>query len=62
MSVTKHQGEMSDEEYVESRGGIDQVQCYDCGRNIIIYCDDPRTREEIICPRCKQGLSPEWEY
>ena len=49
-------------EYVESRGGIDQVQCYDCGRNIIIYCDDKRTANEIICARCKKGLSPEWEH
>lgn len=43
----------NDEAYVESRGGIDQVQCYECGRNILIYCDDPRKADEIICPRCK---------
>lgn len=53
---------MTDDEYIESRGGIDQVQCYDCGRPIVIYCDDSRTAKEIICPRCKAGLSPEWEY
>jgi len=55
--------ELSDEEqeYIDSRGGIDQVQCYECGRNITIYCDDPRKASEIICGRCKQGLAPEWE-
>ena len=46
--------------YVESRGGIDSAQCYDCGRNMIIYCDDKRTREQLICSWCKQGLAPEW--
>lgn len=52
----------NDEDYVASRGGIDQVQCYSCGRPIVIYCDDPRKPEEIICASCKQGLAPEWEY
>lgn len=52
----------TDEEYVEARGGIDQVQCYECGKNIVIYCDDPRPAKETICGRCQRGLSPEWEY
>lgn len=53
---------MDEDEYVASRGGIDSAQCYECGRNMIIYCDDPRTAEEIICNRCKVGLAPEWEF
>lgn len=51
---------MTDEEYVESRGGIDSAQCFECGRKLIIYCDDPRTAEEIICNSCKLGLNPDW--
>ena len=53
---------MTNEEYVESRGGIDQAYCAECGRNLVIYCDDSRTASEIICWRCEKGLTPEWEY
>lgn len=53
---------MTEDEVVESHGGIDQVQCYECGKNITIWADDSRKASEIICGRCKRGLPPEWEY
>lgn len=46
----------------ENTRGIDQCNCADCGRTMMIWEDDPRTMSEIQCGRCERGLSPLWEY
>lgn len=35
---------------------IDQVECYECGRSIVVHVDSPDLAESgFYCPSCKKG-------
>jgi hypothetical protein len=41
---------------------IDQIHCKECGRPMVIWADIELKESDLVCSRCKRGLSPEWEY
>jgi hypothetical protein len=48
--------------YEDCERPIDQINCHDCGRPMIIWADIELSPPDFICARCKRGVPPEWEY